>query len=93
MDIAFAVIEHNQNYYDFYNELLPYIKKHFSCVESGVQGDAWIWIKENEQKVAIDTFSAMQFEIKADSKNALLQTVINILQEKYPVHLYDPPRE
>lgn len=93
METTFAIIEHSQNYYDFYNELLPYIKKHFSCVESGVQGDAYIWIMENGQKVAVDTFSAMQFEIKSESNNALLQAVIDIIRQQYPVRLYDPPIE
>jgi len=93
MNIAFAVIEHSQSYYDVYDELLDHIKRRFSHVESGVQGDAWIWITQNEQKVAVDTFGAMQFEIKSDEKNALLQSVIDTIQQKYPVCLYDTPRE
>lgn len=93
MEIAFAVIEHSQSYYEFYEELLPHLEGHFACVESGVQGDAWIWIKENGQLVAVDTFSAMNFEIKSDSNNELLQAVIKIIQDKYPVRLYDPPKE
>ena len=93
MNTAFAVIEHSQSYYDFYDELLNYLKRHFVCVEAGVQGDAWIWIKENKHKVAVDTFTAMQFEIKSNSKNALLQAVIDALQKKYAVRLYDTPTE
>jgi hypothetical protein len=44
MMMAFAVIEHSQSYHEFYDELLDYVKRHFSQVKSGVQGDAWIWI-------------------------------------------------
>jgi hypothetical protein len=93
MDISFAIIEHTQDYYEFYDVLLPYIKSHFVCVESGIQGDAWIWIEEKGQKVAIDTFHAMQFEIKSDSKHALLMAVIDIVQKRYPVRIYDSPIE
>ena len=88
MMTAFAVIEHSQSYYEFYDELLDYIKRHFSQVRSGVQGDAWIWITQEEQEVAVDTFSAMQFEIKSDEKSELLQSVIDTIRKRYPVRLY-----
>jgi len=93
MNIAFAIIEHDQSYDVIYNELLQHIKSHFAHVESGIQGDAWIWITEEEKKVAVDTFSSMQFEIKSDGKNALLHSVIDTTQQKYPVHIYDTPIE
>jgi hypothetical protein len=54
-----------------------------------MQGDAWIWITRNEQKVSVDTFYSMQFEIKSDCKNALLQDVIDTIRKKYPVLMYD----
>jgi hypothetical protein len=92
-DTAFAVIEHDRSYGDFYDELLAYIEKHFARIQSGLQGDAWIWITQDGQKVAVDTFTAMQFEIKSDRRNALLQAVIDTIRKKYPVRLYDPPRE
>jgi hypothetical protein len=88
MSIAFAVIEHSQSYHEFYDELLDYVKRHFSQVESGIQGDAWIWITQEEKKVAVDTFSAMQFEIKSADNNALLQSVIDTIRAKYPVRIY-----
>jgi hypothetical protein len=88
MMTAFAVIEHSQSYHEFYDELLDYVKRHFSQVKSGVQGDAWIWITQEEQKVAVDTFGAMQFEIKSDDKSELLQSVIDTIRKKYPVRLY-----
>ena len=93
MSIAFAIIEHKQNYYDFYDELLGYIKENFSQIESGIQGDAWIWVKNNQQIVAIDTFYSMQFEINSDNENELLLSVIEIIKKRYPVRIYDAPIE
>lgn len=92
-DTAFAVIDTGQRYDDFYDELLAFIKAHFAHVQSGIQGDAWIWITEGDQKVAVDSFSAMRFEIKAVARNELLQRVIDTIAGRYPVRLYDPPRE
>jgi superoxide dismutase len=89
--MAFAIIEHSQSYSEFYDELLDYVKRHFSQVKSGIQGDAWIWIMQDGQKVAVDTFSAMQFEIKSDDKSEFLQSVIDTIRRKYPVRLYARP--
>jgi hypothetical protein len=93
MNIAFAVIDHKQNYYDFYDELLNFIKRHFANVESGIQGDAWIWVLQDKQKVSIDTFYSMQFEIQSESNCDLLQSVLKTIQSKYPVNRYNTPIE
>ena len=66
MSYTYAVIEHSLDYYDFYDELLDYVQRHFDQVESGVQGDAWIWITKGSDKVSLDTFYSMQFEINSD---------------------------
>lgn len=93
MPKAFATIEHSQSYYEFFNELLPHIRSAFDDVQSGVQGDAWIWIFRDGQKVAVDTFYSMQFEINADEDCALLRDVISHIERKFPVRLYSEPRE
>lgn len=93
MPKAFATIEHASSYYDFFDELLPHIRAGFSDVQSGVQGDAWIWIFRDGEKVAVDTFYSMQFEINADDDSDLLRDVIAHIERKYPVRRYDEPRE
>ena len=90
--MIYGEIENNDSYYDFYHELLAYIRYFFQDVESGLQGDAYIWIKEKDEKVALDTFTSMRFEIKTDIKNGkLVHKVIEALQKKYPVKVYDKP--
>lgn len=82
----------NESYDDFYHELLAYIKSNFKNVELGLQGDAYIWIKNNNEKVALDTFTSMRFEIKCDVKNGtLVQEVIDSLKTQYPVSIYPEP--
>ena len=90
---TYAIIEHSNSYYDFYEELLTFVKSNYRDVESGVQGDAWIWVKRDNVKVEIDTFYSMNFEIHAENKHQLLEAVINTIQEKYPIRIYDPPIE
>lgn len=39
-------IIHNDHYQDVYDDLLKLISSYFANVESGFQGDAYIWITE-----------------------------------------------
>ena len=90
--MIFAEIKTDESYYDIYPKLLKLVQQTFSNVESGVQGDAWIWIYEGEEKVALDTFTSMRFQIKSDNINGLLvQKVISKLNEHYELYIYDEP--
>ena len=93
MEITFAVIDHDQSYYEFYHELLSYIQENFVNVQSGLQGDAWIWVVQDRMKVSLDTFYSMQFEIQSDSKNELVEDIITYIQKRYTVRILDTPIE
>jgi hypothetical protein len=85
-------IESSDSYHDFYCELLEFMKIHFRNVESGSQGDAYIWITSKGEKVSLDTFSSMRFQIKANSSsNSLVKLVVNTLKKQYTVQLYPEP--
>ena len=86
--MIYGEIETDKSYFAFYDELLAYVKKNFKDVESGFQGDAYIWIKNPNGKVSLDTFTSMRFEIKSDKNNGtLVQDVIKTLQKQYPLSL------
>lgn len=90
--MIYGEIKIDESYYNFYHELLTYIKNNYKNVESGLQGDAYIWIKNNNEKVTLDTFTSMRFEIKSNVKNGtLVQEVINTLKKYYPVSIYPEP--
>ncbi len=60
---------------------------------SGLQGESWIWIFEGDEKVAIDTFSSMDFhQIKSSKHGTLVQRVIEILLLRYKVNVYQTPK-
>jgi hypothetical protein len=85
-------IESSESYYDLYGKLLEFIEMHFRTVESGLQGDAYIWITSEGEKVSLDTFSAMSFQIKAnESSSSLAKLVVNTLKMQYAVQLYPEP--
>ena len=89
--MIFAEMEYQKHYDDFHDELLAFIAAQFSHVQSGHQGDSYIWIGEGEEKVAIDTFTSMKHQIKSPKPGPHVQNVIDILLLKFKVRVYDKP--
>lgn len=90
--MIFGEIVHEEHYEDVFPALLGVISATFAHVDSGVQGDAWIWIFENDEKVSLDTFSSMQFQLKAKQEGGiLLGKVISVLERKYKLCIYTTP--
>lgn len=89
--MIFAEIEYEGHYSEFHPDLLAFVQKNFSPVQSGHQGDSWIWIGEGEEKVAIDTFTSMKHQIKASASGSLVKNVIDILARRYKVKVHERP--
>ena len=90
--MIYGEIVTHQSYYEVYRPLLNLIKANFSEVESGVQGDAYIWIKSGSEKVALDTFTSMRFQIKSNKVGGLLvEQVITTLESEYKLFIYNEP--
>ncbi len=83
--MIFARLNYKQHYSDVHFDLDSLIRKNFTNVESGLQGDSWIWILENNEKVAIDSFTSMKHEIKSEHECQLVAKVIDILSQRYSV--------
>ena len=89
--MIFAELQYAQHYSDLHDELLALVLRHFSRVESGHQGDSWIWVLDDGEKVAIDTFTSMRHQVKSASPGPHVQNVIEALRLKYRLVVYDPP--
>ena len=89
--MVFAEMEYQKHYSDFHPELLGFISKHFSQVQSGLQGDSWIWILDGEEKVAIDTFTSMKHQVKSAKAGIHVQKVIDTLMRQFEVKVYEEP--
>lgn len=87
-----AEMVYQQDYDEFHHELVVFMKTRFVSVEHGLQGDSWIWIVENDEKVAIDTFSSMKHQIKSSAAGRQLGSkVIDYLKTEYTIVVYDTP--
>ena len=89
--MIFAEMEYPKHYSDFHAELLAFIGRHFLHVQSGLQGDSWIWILDGEEKVAIDTFTSMKHQIKSPKAGVHVQKVIETLLRQFEVKVYGEP--
>lgn len=90
--MIFAEIEYQKHYSDFHAELLAFVGKHFSQVQSGLQGDSWIWILDGEEKVAIDTFTSIKHQIKSPKAGAHVGKVIETLLRQFEMKVYEEPK-
>lgn len=90
--MIFADIEYREHCSEFHAELLAVVHEHFSNVQSGLQGDFWIWIFDGEEKVAIDTFTSMKHQIKSPRPGTHVRTVIETLQSHFALRVYAEPQ-
>ncbi len=90
--MIYGEIVSDESYYDLYPKILDFISSRFSAVEPGVQGDAYIWIHSNAEKVSLDTFTSMRFQIKSEQNGGVLvEEVISALEEKFKLWIYTEP--
>lgn len=89
--MIFAEIDYPSDYADFHPELLAFVGQHFSRIESGLQGDSWIWIMDGGEKVALDTFTAMKHQVKSRKAGPHVEQVIETLRRRYAVKVYAEP--
>lgn len=89
--MIFAQLQYETSYSDFHPDLEAFLRTRFSSTQSGLQGDSWIWIFEGEERVEVDTFSAMKHQVKSAKAGQLVEKVIAALMLKYRVTVYDKP--
>lgn len=89
--MIFAEIDYPHHYSDLHAGLVELVEQHFSHVQSGLQGDSWIWITDGGEKVSIDTFTSMKHQVKSATAGPHVQRVVKILLTKYQLAVYDCP--
>ncbi|GAB1622102.1 hypothetical protein AAOGI_21520 [Agarivorans albus] len=90
--MIFAELEYSDHYNEMHAPIVEFIKSKFDDVKSGHQCDSWIWVFSDGHKVAIDTFSSMKHQVKSEvTENPLINKVIEALQQKYKVSVYQLP--
>lgn len=89
--MIFAQLVYPECYQDIHDGIRSFIEDRFEQVESGLQGDSWIWIWIENDKVEIDTFSSMKHQIKSSRAGSHVDSVIDALKSRYTIHEYPNP--
>jgi hypothetical protein len=91
MTKIFAELKYPDRYEDFHDELVAFVRTRFANVESGIQGDSWIWIMDGGEMVALDTFSSMKHQVKSPKPGPHVEQVIDALREEFELTIFDEP--
>ena len=89
--MIFAEMIYDACYEDVHPKLHAFLVEHFSNVESGLQGDSYFWVKDGEERVAIDTFTSMRHQIKSSRAGTHVQNVLEKLATIYEMKVYAQP--
>lgn len=89
--MIYAELEYEGSYDDVHDELVSLLKENFTAVESGHQGDSWIWVLDGVEKVAIDTFTSMKHRVKSDVPGPHVQRVLDVLERRFRLRIKHPP--
>lgn len=90
--MIFAELQYKGHYSDQHDALVALLGRTFRHLEAGHQCDSWIWVLDGEEKVAIDSFSSMQHQVKSARPGPHVQRVIEALRCSYPLAIVDPPQ-
>ena len=90
--MIYAELTYPSHYSDEHDGLVAALAAAFDHLESGLQGDSWIWIFDGDNKVAVDTFTSMQHQVKSSAPDdSLARKVIEVLAAEYELMVYPKP--
>jgi len=89
--MIFAKLNYSDCYEDVHDSVSILLEEYFDNTECGLQCDSWIWVRIDEAKVAVDTFTAMTHEVKSDKPGKHVEDVISVLSKKFSVDVYAQP--
>jgi len=78
---------------DNFDEILLTLTEHFENIQSGRQGDDWIWIHLDEDKIEIDSFYSMNLEVKGKYKHhAVVIQTLQKIESNWIIQVFNPPK-
>ncbi|MBO6558785.1 MAG: hypothetical protein JJ957_20060 [Pseudomonadales bacterium] len=90
--MIFAELSYPEHYSEVHGDIVNLLSSNFEKIEHGLQGDSWIWVHCDDEKVAIDSFTAMKHQVKCEIKNCeLVDRVIQVLPIKYTLKRFTIP--
>lgn len=78
---------------DHFDEILQTLQKRFEYIEHGRQGDDWIWVHLENDKLEIDSFYSMNLEVKGRYEHTpVVGQILQALKDDWILQVFDPPK-
>ena len=78
---------------DNFDEILQILTEQFENIQSGRQGDDWIWIHLDVDKLEIDSFYSMELDVKGKYKHlTVAEQIIQNMDRDWILQVFDPPK-
>lgn len=79
---------------DKFEDILDRLMKYYPSIQFGRQGDDWIWIHVEDDKIEIDSFFSEQLEVKGRQKHAkTVKHILQVLEKEWILKRFEPPKE
>jgi len=78
---------------DKFEDILDRLMKFYPSVQFGRQGDDWIWVHVEDDKIEIDTFFSEQLEVKGRQRHSkTVKHILQIIEKEWILKRFDPPK-
>ena len=79
---------------DKFEDILDRLMKYYPSIQFGRQGDDWIWIHLEDDKIEIDSFFSDQLEVKGRQKHSkTIREILQALDKEWILKRFDPQKE
>lgn len=77
-----------------FEDILDRLMKYYPSIQFGRQGDDWIWVHVEDDRVEIDSFTSEQLEVKGRLKHSkTVKHILQVIEKEWILKRFDPPRE
>jgi len=76
-----------------FEDILDRLMKYYPSIQFGRQGDDWIWVHVEDDKIEIDSFHSKQLEVKGRQKHSkTVKHILQVIEKEWILKRFDPPK-
>ncbi|GAB4399720.1 MAG: hypothetical protein OHK003_24430 [Anaerolineales bacterium] len=77
-----------------FEDILDRLMKYFQGIQFGRQGDDWIWVHVEDERIEIDSFTSEQLEVKGRRKHSkTVQDILRFIEKEWILNRFNPPKK
>ena len=76
-----------------FEDICDRLAQHFQNIQSGREGDDWIWLHVGDEKIEIDSFYSERLEVKGRRKDYnTVQNLLGLIEKEWILRRFNPPK-